>query len=346
MSITEALEIIDSIPIPAFAVLSDARIAAANEEAISLLGSQILNRHYVTALRQPGILAAIDNSIRTMGRASGTYTITSESGDERYKVVATPLGKGSAEATLVCFENISDLHTAGLMRRDFVANVSHELRTPLTAVVGFIETLRGPARNDPDAQDRFLGMMLKESQRMNRLVDDLLSLSRVEAAERQRPSDPVSIREVVEASISSLAKPLQEAEVEITFDIPNADIELQGDRDQLRQVMNNLLENALKYGAQGGMISIKVYEVGHDALLRTKAARVEVTDSGLGIDPIHLPRLTERFYRIDEHRSREMGGTGLGLAIVKHIVSRHRGRIEIDSTKGKGSRFSIIIPVL
>jgi two-component system, OmpR family, phosphate regulon sensor histidine kinase PhoR len=346
MSISEALEIIDAIPIPAFAILSDARITAANEEAISLLGSQILNRHYVTALRQPGILAAIDNSFRTKNRASGTYTITSESGDERYKVVVTPLGTGSVAGTLVCFENISHLHAAGLMRRDFVANVSHELRTPLTAVIGFIETLRGPARNDPEAQDRFLEVMLKESQRMNRLVDDLLSLSRVEAAERQRPSDPVSIREIVEASASSLAKQVQEAKVEITFDIPDSDIELQGDRDQLRQVTNNLLENALKYGAQGGLIRIKVHEAEHDALLRAKAVRIDVMDSGPGIDPTHLPRLTERFYRIDEHRSREMGGTGLGLAIVKHIVSRHRGRIEIDSTKGKGSRFSIIIPAL
>ena len=342
MSISEALEILAAIPIPAFAVFSDDRIGAANEEAIVLLGSQILNRHYITALRQPGILTAIEDSVRTKDRALGTYTVTSESGTERYKVVATPLVNAG---TLVCFENVSHLYAAGVMRRDFVANVSHELRTPLTAVVGFIETLRGPARNDPEAQDRFLGMMLNEAHRMNRLVDDLLSLSSVEAVERQRPSDPVSLHEILAASVASLARKAEVEDVEIDLDQPDTDIQLQGDHDQLRQVLNNLLENALKYGGQGGRIKVKVHKPEHDALLRARAAKIDVVDSGQGIDPIHLPRLTERFYRIDEHRSREMGGTGLGLAIVKHIVSRHRGRLEIDSVKGKGSRFSIIIPV-
>ncbi len=346
MSESAHLLLIDAIPIPAFAVQRDARIAAANAAATSILGTQIIGRHYITALRQPNVLDAIERSARQNKTVEADYTVFGETTETRYKVVASPFGQGQDSGTLVCFEDVSHLHTAGRMRRDFVANVSHELRTPLTAVVGFIETLQGPARKDEAAQTRFLAMMLKEAHRMDRLVGDLLSLSRVEAVERQRPSTPVRIIDVLSASMSSLERQVEHAGVEITTYLEDETAQVPGDADQLRQVLNNLLENAIKYGSDGGLISVSVSAPFHDARLRARAVRIGVKDNGSGIDPLHLPRLTERFYRIDAHRSREMGGTGLGLAIVKHIVNRHRGRLELNSIPGKGSEFSVVLPVL
>lgn len=346
MSKNAHLGLINAIPIPAFAVLQDARIAAANEAATAILGPQIIGRHYITALRQPDVLDAIERSARTRQTAEAEYVATTEVAEARYRVVASPFGEGEDSGTLVCLEDVSDLHTAGRMRRDFVANVSHELRTPLTAVMGFIETLQGPARKDEAAQTRFLAMMLNEAQRMDRLVGDLLSLSRVEAVERQRPSTPVRVADILSASLSTLGHQAEQAGIKITTQLDDDSTQVAGDADQLRQVLNNLLENAIKYGSDGGEITILVNAPVHDASLRTRAVRIMVNDNGAGIDPLHVPRLTERFYRIDEHRSREMGGTGLGLAIVKHIVNRHRGRLEVSSIPGEGSQFSVILPVL
>lgn len=346
MSKNAPLLLINAISIPAFAVLRDSRIAAANAAATNILGAQIVGRHYITALRQPDVLDAIELSARTGQRVEAEYVASDETSDTRYRIVAAPFGDGADGGTLVCLEDVSHLHAAGRMRRDFVANVSHELRTPLTAIIGFIETLQGPARKDATAQTRFLDMMLNEAQRMNRLVGDLLSLSRVESVERQRPSAPLRVAELLSASLSSLAQRTEQAGLKITTQIDDDTTCVPGDADQLRQVMNNLLENAIKYGGDGGEITVTVGAPFQDASLRARAVRITVKDRGAGIDPLHLPRLTERFYRIDEHRSREMGGTGLGLAIVKHIVNRHRGRMEIHSQPGAGSQFSVILPVL
>jgi two-component system phosphate regulon sensor histidine kinase PhoR len=226
------------------------------------------------------------------------------------------------------------------MRRDFVANVSHELRTPLTALMGFIETLKHAAKDDPRAREMFLGIMEHEAGRMNRLVRDLLQLSRVEAEERIRPKDEVELRALLVGVISSLQGLAERAggRVELAgdpFTVP-------GDADQLVQVFTNLIENALKYGKAGQVVRVSLTP---EDTVRGPAVKVEVADEGEGIDPVHLPRLTERFYRVDSHRSREMGGTGLGLAIVKHIVSRHRGFLRIESEPGEGSRFSVVLPL-
>jgi two-component system phosphate regulon sensor histidine kinase PhoR len=230
------------------------------------------------------------------------------------------------------------------MRRDFVANVSHELRTPLTALMGFIETLLGAARDDAEARERFLAIMAREAGRMNRLVGDLLSLGRVEAEERVRPTSPVDLTGLVRSVIHSLA-PLAEAErTEIETVFPATTIVVPGDSDQLAQVVSNLLENAIKYSRPDTTVKVSLAEDSNHPMLRQDAIVFTVEDQGEGIEATHIPRLTERFYRIDTHRSREMGGTGLGLAIVKHIVNRHRGRLRITSEHGKGSRFSVILP--
>ena len=244
------------------------------------------------------------------------------------------------EAVLCVFRDVTEEERAGEMRRDFVANVSHELRTPLTALMGFIETLKHAAKDDPKARDMFLGIMEAEAGRMNRLVRDLLQLSRVEAEERVRPKEAVALKPLLEGVIGSL-KGVAERKgdrVELSGDpavVP-------GDADQLTQVFTNLIENALKYGAAGQVVRVSLSP---EETVRGPAVRVEVADQGEGIDPVHLPRLTERFYRVDSHRSREMGGTGLGLAIVKHIVSRHRGWLRVESVVGEGSRFSVVLPL-
>ncbi|MGB7243806.1 MAG: ATP-binding protein, partial [Sulfitobacter sp.] len=224
--------------------------------------------------------------------------------------------------------------------------VSHELRTPLTALMGFIETLRGPARDDPAARDRFLGIMADEAGRMNRLVGDLLSLSRVEANERSRPDATVDLHKILNAVVHTNTQLADVAGVDLDPDLEQGPVYMVGDADQLTQVFTNLIENAVKYGAAGGRVTLRMKTVARDPALRQPAVRVHVIDYGAGIDPLHLPRLTERFYRADNHRSRALGGTGLGLAIAKHIINRHRGRLLIDSELGQGAEFTVILPTL
>lgn len=230
------------------------------------------------------------------------------------------------------------------MRRDFVANVSHELRSPLTVLSGFIETLQGPARDDASARERFLAIMAQEARRMNRLVSDLLSLSRLEANERIRPRERVVPAEVLRATVAALRPLIEDSGIQLEIDDATAEASVPGDRDQLVQVFHNLVENAIKYGGAGGRVTVTLRTHPRWPGILGEALSVCVADAGEGVDPIHLPRLTERFYRVDSHRSRQMGGTGLGLAIVKHIVNRHRGRLAIDSERGRGSRFTVILP--
>ncbi|MFM1863426.1 MAG: hypothetical protein RLZ26_1948 [Pseudomonadota bacterium] len=339
--ITDAL--LNGLPLPVVVIAPDARIARMNARALALFGPEVQGRHYMAALRQPDVAALLD---RVLGGGTGgeaRLVLTGPSRDSIFRVHAAALGPDGAS---LAFEDISDIEHAGEIRRDFVANVSHELRTPLTALLGFIETLQGPARDDPAARGRFLDIMEREALRMNRLVGDLLSLSRVEAEERVRPSEIVEIGPLVGSVATTLRGVAAEARVRVVIDCPPDLPEIPADHDQITQVLHNLIENAIKYGGAGGEVRVEISHDPASAALRGPAVSVAVIDQGEGIDPIHLPRLTERFYRVDSHRSREKGGTGLGLAIVKHIVNRHRGRLRIDSTPGSGSRFEVILPAL
>jgi len=232
------------------------------------------------------------------------------------------------------------------MRGDFVANASHELRTPLASVLGFIETLRGPAKDDAEAQDKFLGIMFKQASLMSRLIDDLLSLSRIELKEHTRPTEKVAVLDIVNTTCELLAG--QAKDQDVTFDVVAADDlpKAWGDSQELGQIFQNLILNAVKYGGQAERVEIRVETKERaQGLSGGPWLAVHVRDFGDGIAAEHIPRLTERFYRIDTARSREMGGTGLGLAIVKHITKRHRGHLVIDSTVGEGSVFSVYLPV-
>lgn len=334
--------LIEAIPIPTLLVEGDGRIAATNAGARHIFGDVIDGRHYITVLRQPTLLDAVERAITSKATTKAQYLTTEARRDLTLHATCTSLADGHV---IICFEDRTVMEEAFQMRRDFVANVSHELRTPLTALMGFIETLGGAARHDSVARARFLGIMQKEASRMNRLVGDLLSLSRVEAEERMRPTEPVDFVTVVRSVTHALGSLADSKGSRVSADLPEDEIIIPGDMDQLSQVVTNLLENAIKYSPDGSTVRVSVSAEPDHPMVRQDAVVLTVEDEGEGIDPIHIPRLTERFYRIDTHRSREMGGTGLGLAIVKHIVNRHRGRLRIESEREKGSKFSIILPL-
>ena len=336
-------DILSAVPLPALAVDRDARIVAANSDARTLLGQQIVGHHVTTILRQPELAGAIENTLGDLRPRSARYLANDGAQDTVFEVTCRDMVQ--TDAVLISFVDVTHLEQAGQMRRDFVANVSHELRTPLTALMGFIETLRGAASHDEAARDRFLGIMQEEAGRMNRLVGDLLSLSRVESQERIRPREPVDLAAQISSVLNSLKPLAEDAGVAFNFVRPEEPVHVPGDADQLRQVFTNLVENAIKYGGSGGTVTIGLTTAERDPALRAAAARVQVIDKGPGIDPLHLPRLTERFYRADSHRSRMLGGTGLGLAIVKHIVNRHRGRLRVESELGQGAMFTVILPI-
>jgi two-component system phosphate regulon sensor histidine kinase PhoR len=244
---------------------------------------------------------------------------------------------GAPKYVLLILHDLTDIRRAERMRVDFVANASHELRTPLAALLGFVETLQGPAKDDVEARGRFLDIMKSQANRMSRLVDDLLHLSRIEQREHIKPRDSVEIVEIVKSVIDSLAPLARERGVEVVKSFPSEPVPARGDRDELIRVFENLIENAIKYGQSGKKVDVSV-------TTDKGKARVNVRDYGPGIPHEHLPRLTERFYRVDVGDSREKGGTGLGLAIVKHIMSRHRGRLLIESPgEGQGASFTAVI---
>jgi two-component system, OmpR family, phosphate regulon sensor histidine kinase PhoR len=330
-------QLLQGLPLPAMLVEGETRIVGCNPQGHALLGEGIIGRNPAMAVRTPAVLEAISAAARGGGVREVRMASRRDGQDQMFQVTVSAQGAG---LVLCVFRDVTETEKAGAMRRDFVANVSHELRTPLTALMGFIETLKHAARDDPAARDMFLGIMEQEAGRMNRLVRDLLQLSRVEADERVRPREAVALRPLLESVIASLRGVVEKAGSSVR--LVGADAVLPGDADQLTQVFTNLIENALKYGASGQTVTVTLTP---EETVRGPAVRVEVADQGEGIDPVHLPRLTERFYRVDSHRSREMGGTGLGLAIVKHIVSRHRGWLRVESVVGEGSRFSVVLPL-
>ncbi|NIZ12259.1 ATP-binding protein [Phaeobacter sp. HF9A] len=337
--------VLAAIPLPAVMVDQTERFIATNLEGATLLGAQIIGRHFATILRQPSVTAAIEACLVDRKPRVARHLSNDGAQDTTFEVnlrYVPGVGAVNGGAVLICFSDITDREQAGQMRRDFVANVSHELRTPLTALMGFIETLRGAARNDADARDRFLNIMEGEASRMNRLVGDLLSLNRVESEERVRPKERIDLVEHLQSTIKSLSTLAESSGTALTLDAPSMPVEIPADPDQIQQVFVNLIENALKYGGSEVTVSLTVLD--RDPALRGPAVRVQVIDNGPGIDPVHLPRLTERFYRADNHRSRELGGTGLGLAIVKHIINRHRGRLRVESDLGQGATFTVILP--
>ncbi|TCO69733.1 ATP-binding protein [Rhodovulum euryhalinum] len=337
--------IIAGVPLPVVLIDREERVNAMNAPASAMFGAAGTGRHYITVLRQPALLDCVEEALRLRQARRVRYLTTDMAREATYEVVASPLGTDGGQGVVVVFTDVTEREQMGQIRRDFVANVSHELKTPLTALLGFIETLQGPARDDAAARGRFLEIMGREAKRMSRLVSDLLSLSRVEAEERVRPDARVDVSALLRSSVQTLRPLAAESGVEMTLEGADIAVHVLGDSDQLTQVFHNLIENGLKYGGTGGSLRVVLTTSERELAFRGPGVRIDVIDRGEGFDPVHIPRLTERFYRVDSHRSREMGGTGLGLAIVKHIVNRHRGRFRIESTPGQGSTFSVMLPV-
>lgn len=325
---------------PAVLIGEDQRIIHGNLAFSDLLGVDNIGRHFVHAFRHPDIIEAIERVWSTREKSKAQYLGKDGIRETTFDVHVSAVGN----SVLVTMLDRTEVETVGRMRSDFIANVSHELRTPLTSLMGFIETLRGAARDDAKARDRFLEIMSQEAGRMTRLVDELMTLSRLEAVARQRPNADVSLNAVFMAAKDALTPIAQAAETEFALNCPADAVIVRGDAPQLQQVFTNLLENAVKYGGKGKKVQITITGGAYQPQLRQTGVEVSVRDFGDGIAEHHISRLTERFYRVDNHRSREVGGTGLGLAIVKHIVQRHRGRLDIQSALGQGTIVRIFLP--
>jgi two-component system phosphate regulon sensor histidine kinase PhoR len=346
---------LESVPAPLFALDRNRQVVAANAAADKLFGGIIAGRNLLAFLRHPPLVDAVEAC--EAGRQVEPVALPESQGRSgqrqlvaRLQAIRPALASASV---MVLLEDTTAAERALTLRRDFVANVSHELKTPIAALLGFIETLMGPARDDPLARQRFLGIMRGEAERMNRLVSELLSLSRIEMNEHQPPSGRADLGNILKTVRDSLSLKVEQRQIKLTFpglaELPT----IPGDPDELTQAIQNLVDNAIKYSPDAGEVEVAYRRIDDPIACREKLQGIRspkamialsVADQGEGIAKEHIPRLTERFYRVDAARSRELGGTGLGLAIVKHIVNRHRGSLDIESEPGKGSVFTLFLP--
>ena len=340
--------VIAAIPDPLILLDERRRVVHANAEAAAFLGVVEGPRDLAAILRNPAVLTAADAVLHGEAERVVDFTLTVPI-ERQLQARFARIGRLSHDdaAAVVTLHDITQLKRAEQMRADFIANASHELRTPLTTLTGFIETLRGPARGDAEAHERFLAIMHEQAARMTRLVEDLLSLSRIELNEHVLPQGRVALGPLLRHLADTLELRAAERGMCIRLDLPSDLPEVPGDRDELAQVFQNLVENAIKYGRAGSEITVAATTGVQPSLSgdagESPLVSVAVRDCGEGIAREHLPRLTERFYRVDTARSREMGGTGLGLAIVKHVLNRHRGFLDIESTPGTGSVFTVFL---
>lgn len=333
---------INAVRNPAFILDTAGIVRFANDAAAKVFSETRPGDLFSLTFRSPALIDALRSAAG--GRSAQVQYREHVEGASVFNVEIDPVRRPGMKADflLLRMNDITEQIALGRMRADFVANASHELRTPLASLTGFVETLLGPARDDRQASEKFLKIMLEQAERMRRLIDDLLSLSRLEMRAHSQLTDLVDLVPLVHHVRDALAPVAQELDVTVDVDLPSTPLNVRGDADELTQVLQNLIENGLKYGDTGGRLDI-------NAETRTVAgsavAAITVRDYGPGIAEEHLPRLTERFYRVDVESSRQKNGTGLGLAIVKHIVAHHRGRLSINSVLGEGATFTIELPL-
>ena len=332
------LRFAESLPDPCFILAQDGAVRYANDRAVAVFGIQA-GELLTFRLRYPELVAAFDRVTKGAGPQQVQFTErvpTERSFSAWFAALDSTPGD---ETYLLILDDLTEARATERMRADFVANASHELRTPLASLTGFVETLKGAAKDDTEAHTRFLGMMHEQATRMSRLIDDLLSLSRIEMRAHLLPGDRIELAALLQQVIDTMVPLARDLDVAIEAALPPDQVWVTGDRDELVQLFNNLIENACKYGQSGGRVIVRLESSGERSL-----CSVSVIDFGPGIAPEHLPRLTERFYRVDAAESRRHRGTGLGLAIVKHIVSRHRARLQIESDPGRGTKFTVQFP--
>jgi two-component system phosphate regulon sensor histidine kinase PhoR len=330
-----AREIVKAMSEPIL-LIEGGKILVANPAAKSLLGQWIEGQDARLAMRHPATVERLSRPAAPDSGIEQTEVVGIGDAERRWLMTVATLADGSR---LVHLSDRSEAIAAERMRVDFVANASHELRTPLATVLGFIETLQDESIGGAaDLRARFLGLMHGEGKRMQQLIEDLMSLSRIEAERFNPPRDAIDLVELVEEVRAGCAQLLRERSNELVVENRSDSTIVPGDRAQLLQLIRNLVVNAVKYGRAEAPIAVTLEDDG------PQMVRISIADRGEGIAVEHLPRLTERFYRVDAGRSRAVGGTGLGLAIVKHIVSRHRGRLDIRSVVGEGTTVRVSLP--
>ena len=355
--------LIEALPEIAMYIDSQGKIEGANDAARKELRFTAVGPMLTAVVRRPELLNAVDTA-RTSGQVQRFEIVQRGETDRHFACVASPLGAG----VLLTLHDYTDIKRMEMARVDFLANASHELRTPLTSLSGFIETMRGPARDDPEARDRFLEIMQGQADRMRRLISDLLSLSRIELVEHRPPEGLADLAAVVVEARDALAPIAKERGVELRVSGSTGPVNVIGARDELAQVVQNLIDNAIKYSEKGDTVDVEIRagvgaseasaiagrrweEAGRMSIASAPPASnsssfavLRVTDAGPGIERQYLPRLSERFYRVDQGRGLKPG-TGLGLAIVKHVVQRHRGEFVVESEPGRGSAFGVVLPM-
>ena len=340
--------VISGMPDPVVLLDHDGRVLSFNTEALALAPALRRGEPASIALRMPELVEAIRTAAAT-GKAQRIEFSSRVPLAQWSEAFVSPIALdgrqgGGSGLMVITVHDLTPIRRVEEMRADFVANVSHELRTPLAALTGFIETLQGKARDDEEARARFLDIMQAQAWRMARLIDDLLSLSRIEQRAHHRPETPVDLVPIVRQVVDGLQTLARDRGVAVAIEPRTEPLVVLGDRDELIRLFENLVENGLKYGASGKRVEIVLERT--VALDGKREAQVSVRDHGPGIAAEHLPRLTERFYRVDVGESRAQGGTGLGLALVKHILNRHQGRLSIESEAGDGATFSVRLPVV
>jgi two-component system phosphate regulon sensor histidine kinase PhoR len=338
--------LIGGLPGPAIVLDRDGRVIAFNAAASAIAPSLRSGEPALITLRMPELVDAIRRAAASLSPQRVEF-FERVPLDRWFEAFVTPVklasGDGRSDILLMTFNDLTPLRRVEEMRADFIANASHELRTPLAALLGFIETLQGTAKDDPVARAKFLTIMQGQATRMARLIDDLLSLSRIELNAHLHPNTPLDLAPIVRQVADGLQTLARDRDVVIKVAAPPDALIVLGDRDELIRALENLVENALKYGAAGKRVDITLAR--SQTRVGTPEARLAVRDYGPGIAPEHLPRLTERFYRVDVADSRAQGGTGLGLALVKHVLNRHGGRLNIESTPGAGASFTMHLPL-
>ncbi|MDC9823428.1 ATP-binding protein [Devosia sp. ZB163] len=331
----------DALPDPSIVVDARSVIVHVNPAAARHFPGVSPGSPIAFTLRSPQLISAIEAA--RLGAAQTIEMHQTVPTETWYKATIAPLAPGDPlndGVLVITLQSLTEAKRLESLRTDFIANASHELRTPLTSLVGFIDTLLGPAANDKEARERFLGLMRGQAARMAKLIEDLLSLSRIEMHQHMRPTAPVELGGLLREVAEGLSKLAEDSGTQLDVKVPEAPVTVSGDRDELYEVFENLIDNAIKYGADGDTIEITLSadhgRPGFDAL-------VSIVDHGAGVASEHVPRLTERFYRVDAESSRKKKGTGLGLAIVKHIVTRHRGQLSISSQPGQGTRVDVLL---
>jgi len=328
----------EAMPGPVLVVDLAMRLVAGNAAARNLMPSLKTGDPLPMGIRSPEVLDAV-RRVCGGGPAETTQWVERVPVERMFEVSVAPVPLDTAGAVAIAVRDLTEARRIERMRADFIANASHELRTPLASLLGFIETLQGPARNDEAARLQFLGIMRDQAQRMSRLIEDLLSLSRIEQTQHLRPQGLVDLALVARHVADTLSPLAEETGARVTMEAPDGAVVV-GDRDEIIRLAENLIENAIKYGGrEGGAPEVRV-----EVLRSAGEIMLRVSDNGPGIAPEHIPRLTERFFRAESSAGRARGGTGLGLAIVKHILARHRGRLTIKSKLGEGSTFSASLP--